>query len=82
MVTLKPRAWSNLPREAEMMPFPSEEVTPPVTKMYLAADMKKSLRGANVVIICYRAESRDLLNRQNLVFFQKRRHAKYGGNSF
>lgn len=36
MVTRKPRACSNLAREAEIIPFPSEEVTPPVTKMYLA----------------------------------------------
>lgn len=34
MVTLKPRDWSNLARDAAMMPLPSEEVTPPVTKMY------------------------------------------------
>ena len=35
MVTRYPRACSNLAREAEIMPFPSEEVTPPVTNMYL-----------------------------------------------
>jgi hypothetical protein len=35
MVTLNPLAWSNLPREAEMIPLPNEEVTPPVTKIYL-----------------------------------------------
>jgi hypothetical protein len=26
-----------LPREAQIMPFPREEVTPPVTNMYLVA---------------------------------------------
>ena len=34
MVTLNPLAWSNLPREAEIIPFPNEDVTPPVTNMY------------------------------------------------
>ena len=36
MVTENPLAWSSIPKEAEMIPFPSEEVTPPVTKIYLA----------------------------------------------
>lgn len=35
MVTEKPLACSNLPKEAAMMPLPREEVTPPVMKMYL-----------------------------------------------
>lgn len=35
MVTLKPRDFSRSPREAETIPFPKDEVTPPVTKMYL-----------------------------------------------
>ena len=35
IVTENPRAWSSLASEAEIMPFPREEVTPPVTKMYL-----------------------------------------------
>ena len=35
MVTLKPRDLRSKPREAETMPFPKDEVTPPVTKMYL-----------------------------------------------
>jgi hypothetical protein len=29
-----------LPNDEEIMPFPKEEVTPPVTNMYLAVDMK------------------------------------------
>jgi hypothetical protein len=39
MVTEKPLACNNLPREAEMIPLPNEEVTPPVTKIYLAVDI-------------------------------------------
>lgn len=35
MVTEKPLTWSNLAREAAIIPFPSDEVTPPVTKTYL-----------------------------------------------
>jgi hypothetical protein len=41
MVTRNPLACSNLPNEAEIMPFPSEEVTPPVTNIYFATDIKR-----------------------------------------
>ena len=34
MVTLKPLACRSLAKEAEMIPLPNEEVTPPVTKIY------------------------------------------------
>jgi len=34
MVTVKPLACSNLARDAARIPFPREDVTPPVTKMY------------------------------------------------
>src|SRR4051812_43345991 len=37
IVTLRPRSTSSLPREAAAMPFPREDTTPPVTKMYLVA---------------------------------------------
>lgn len=36
MVTEYPLACRSLAKEAEMIPFPSDDVTPPVTKMYLA----------------------------------------------
>lgn len=42
MVTVKPLAWSSLASDAEMMPFPKEEVTPPVTKIYFV-----------IVLVCY-----------------------------
>jgi hypothetical protein len=35
MVTRSPRSTSRRPSEAAAIPFPSEETTPPVTKMYL-----------------------------------------------
>src|ERR1039457_4763783 len=35
-VTFNPRLSSRHPMEAAAMPFPSEETTPPVTKIYLA----------------------------------------------
>jgi hypothetical protein len=35
MVTENPRAFNNLAKEAEIIPFPSDEVTPPVTNIYL-----------------------------------------------
>jgi hypothetical protein len=39
MMTEKPRATRSFAREEEMIPFPSEDVTPPVTKMNLVFDM-------------------------------------------
>lgn len=36
MVTFKPLDCSNLAREAAKIPFPKEEVTPPVTKIIFA----------------------------------------------
>src|SRR5918995_3929433 len=35
MVTLRPRSTSSRPKDAAAMPFPREDTTPPVTKMYL-----------------------------------------------
>ncbi len=35
IVTRKPRSTSRRPREAAAIPFPREETTPPVMKMYL-----------------------------------------------
>jgi hypothetical protein len=35
MVAVYPRAWSNFANEAEMIPLPNEDVTPPVTNTYL-----------------------------------------------
>src|SRR5215204_4091615 len=37
IVTLSPRSTSSRPREAAAIPFPREDTTPPVTKMYLVA---------------------------------------------
>ena len=34
MVTVYPRDWSSLANEAEIIPLPSDDVTPPVTKIY------------------------------------------------
>ena len=36
MVTFKPLACSSFARDAAIMPLPKDEVTPPVTKIYLA----------------------------------------------
>ena len=35
MVTENPRTCKSFAKDAAMIPFPSEEVTPPVTKTYL-----------------------------------------------
>src|SRR3954447_13324896 len=37
IVTFRPRSTSRRPSDAAAMPFPREETTPPVTKMYLVA---------------------------------------------
>jgi hypothetical protein len=42
MVTFNPLACNNLASEAAIIPFPNEDVTPPVTKMYFAIIMVKS----------------------------------------
>src|SRR5919108_2776738 len=47
--TCRPRALRSLPMLAAVMPLPSEEVTPPVTKTYFA--MGQVLRG---FFECYR----------------------------
>src|SRR4051812_18308972 len=51
METRRPRALSSRPMLAAVMPLPSEEVTPPVTKTYFA--MGRVLRG---FFECYRKE--------------------------
>jgi hypothetical protein len=42
IVTLSPLACSNFASEAAIIPLPREEVTPPVTKMYLAIILRFS----------------------------------------
>ena len=39
MVTEYPLEVSSFPREAEIIPFPNEEVTPPVTNKYFVGDL-------------------------------------------
>ena len=48
MVTLNPLAWSNLPSDAAIMPFPKEEVTPPVIKMYFVFEAIRSGGGVEI----------------------------------
>ncbi len=48
MVTLNPLDWSNLPSEAAMIPFPKEEVTPPVIKMYFVCEAIRSGGGVEI----------------------------------
>ena len=47
MVAENPLACNSLAREAETIPFPKEEVTPPVTKMYLVFDIDLLLLTGN-----------------------------------
>ena len=51
MVTEKPRAWRSLAKEAEIIPFPNEDVTPPVTNKYLLAEL------VNVLFFDYGVQS-------------------------
>ena len=48
MVTENQRDCSSLAKDAQRMPFPKEEVTPPVTKIYLVIDKFDALRGAKI----------------------------------
>jgi hypothetical protein len=50
MVTEKPRAWRSLAMEAEMIPLPNDDVTPPVTKMYFADMPEPCVRGIKIQI--------------------------------
>ena len=50
MVTVNPLACSSIPREAEMIPFPREEVTPPVTKIYLALEVINRLKNTGAKV--------------------------------
>ena len=45
MVTLKPLAWSSFASDAEIIHLPREELTPPVTKMYLVVAMEDAVTG-------------------------------------
>lgn len=52
MVTEYPLSCNNLAREAAIIPFPSDEVTPPVTKTYFVLFMvllglRKSKKSGN-----------------------------------
>ena len=55
MVTLSPLACNNLASEAETIPFPNDEVTPPVTNTYLDISLvlvfKKKLGAPQHIII-------------------------------
>ena len=39
MVTENPLEVSSLPKDAEIIPFPNEDVTPPVTKIYFVGNL-------------------------------------------
>ena len=56
MVTRYPLACSNLANDAAIIPFPKDEETPPVTKMYLVGFIEVlnvlTIREANVRIYC------------------------------
>ena len=59
MVTLYPLAFKRRPREAETIPLPREEVTPPVTKTYFV--LPKSIQ------INIRGKSKDLISIINII---------------
>ena len=51
MVTEYPLEESNFPKEAAIIPFPNDDVTPPVTNKYLVAEF------ANVLFFNYGVQS-------------------------
>src|SRR5580698_3213020 len=53
-LTRSPRASSRQPMEAAARPFPNEDTTPPVTKMYLADISATSLDELEVCAWCAR----------------------------
>jgi hypothetical protein len=44
MVAVNPLACNNFAREAAIIPLPNEDVTPPVTKIYLAIHFTLKIR--------------------------------------
>ena len=66
MVTLKPRDCKSLANEAEIIPLPSEEVTPPVTKIYFVFGKTETVYVCAKVII--NPENREFkkINSQNI----------------
>src|SRR5690348_4317641 len=55
--TLRPRAFSSRPSEAAVMPFPSEETTPPVTKTYLVTARRPfPCQSSRALIVAARAD--------------------------
>ena len=67
MVTRYPLACSSFARDAAMIPFPKEEETPPVTKMYFVVLMN----GLNLV--CIRDVKLGILTHIYIVFFKERK---------
>ena len=67
MVTRYPLACSSFARDAAMIPFPKEEETPPVTKMYFVVLMN----GLNLV--CIRDVKLGILTHIYIVFLKKGR---------
>ena len=51
MVTEYPLEDSNFPKEAAMIPFPNDDVTPPVTNKYLVVEL------VNVLFFDYGVQS-------------------------
>ena len=49
IVTLYPLALSSFPKEAAIIPFPNEEVTPPVTKIYFVENLFKVIFFTKIV---------------------------------
>ena len=61
MVTHNTLDWSNLPNEAAIMPFPKEEVTPPVIKMYFVCAAIRSGGGVEISWILMGYKGREFL---------------------
>src|SRR5262245_58099088 len=62
--TRRPRSTSNRPSDAAAIPFPSEETTPPVTKMYLVvAEPWPARDGASCMRVSSGGEGRPLFVR-------------------
>jgi hypothetical protein len=60
MVTLNPRACRSLPNEEAIIPFPKEEVTPPVIKMYFVFEAIRSVGGVEITRVPMGCKSRKI----------------------
>lgn len=71
MVTENPLACKSFANEAEIIPFPSEDVTPPVTNMYFVLDIVFLIKVQNKYFIRNKTKKNHFIYKQRFVYILK-----------